>query len=316
MLSSSDSSNNPVDMVVDQYGRTALMNAVLKLDPNTVDKLIEAGASKKIQDKNGETALIIAIKRHIDIFDNCACTPHELKRKIKVVELLSNGDIEYLDTKNKDDMTALMFAVKFDYIELTETLVRAGASLNIIGEFGWTAIMWAVNNKDILSVKYLIQVGASLVILDEYNYSVLMRAVIGRDLSIIELLIENRAQLDTQNDCGKTAIEIALKQLSYENGLDVVEILLYCGANLSQDTITKYPECLDIIDRSSVSYLGKEIINRYPICLDIYNRSLVLCFFKILYHKFIFLDIISIGELVKVIMKEGISIDDIMDFFL
>ena len=40
--------------------------------------------------------------------------------------------------------------------------------------------------------------------------------------------------------------------------------------------------------------------------VDIVNRSRVLCLFKILYHKYIFLDINSIFDLVQVLLCEGL----------
>ena len=40
--------------------------------------------------------------------------------------------------------------------------------------------------------------------------------------------------------------------------------------------------------------------------VDIVNRSRVLCLFKILYHKYIFLDVNSIFDLVQVLLCEGL----------
>jgi len=40
--------------------------------------------------------------------------------------------------------------------------------------------------------------------------------------------------------------------------------------------------------------------------VNIVNRSLVLCLFKILYHKYIFLDVNSIFDLVQVLLCEGL----------
>ena len=40
--------------------------------------------------------------------------------------------------------------------------------------------------------------------------------------------------------------------------------------------------------------------------VDIVNRSRVLCLFKILYHKYIFLDVNSIFDLVQVLLYEGL----------
>ena len=47
-----------------------------------------------------------------------------------------------------------------------------------------------------------------------------------------------------------------------------------------------------------------------PDVVDIVNRSLVLCLFKILYHKYIFLDVNSIFDLVQVLLCEGLLISE------
>ena len=40
--------------------------------------------------------------------------------------------------------------------------------------------------------------------------------------------------------------------------------------------------------------------------VDIVNQSRVLCLFKLLYHKYIFLDVNSIFDLVQVLLYEGL----------
>ena len=40
--------------------------------------------------------------------------------------------------------------------------------------------------------------------------------------------------------------------------------------------------------------------------IDIVNRSRVLCLFKILYHKYVYLDVNSIFDLVQVLLYEGL----------
>ena len=67
-----------------------------------------------------------------------------------------------------------------------------------------------------------------------------------------------------------------------------VEPLLYIGLDA-----TPYSAC------SPQSKPSADVI-------DIVNRSVVLCLFKILYHKYIFLDIISIFDLVQVLLCEGL----------
>ena len=67
-----------------------------------------------------------------------------------------------------------------------------------------------------------------------------------------------------------------------------VEPLLYIGLDA-----TPYSAC------STQSKPSADVI-------DIVNRSRVLCLFKILYHKYIFLDVNSIFDLVQVLLCEGL----------
>ena len=67
-----------------------------------------------------------------------------------------------------------------------------------------------------------------------------------------------------------------------------VEPLLYIGLDA-----TPYSAC------SPQSKPSADVV-------DIVNRSRVLCLFKILYHKYIFLDLNSIFDLMQVLLYEGL----------
>ena len=85
------------------------------------------------------------------------------------------------------------------------------------------------------------------------------------------------------------ALTKQLKQLKFEVRNDKsVEPLLYIG--------------LDAIPYSAYSPQSKPSAD----VVDIVNRSRVLCLFKILYHKYIFLDVKSIFDLVQVLLCEGL----------
>ena len=84
-----------------------------------------------------------------------------------------------------------------------------------------------------------------------------------------------------------------LEKLVHERAFEVrndksVEPLLYIG--------------LDATPYSACSPQSKPSVD----VVDIVNRSRVLCIFKILYHKYIFLDVNSIFDLVQVLLCEGL----------
>ena len=70
-----------------------------------------------------------------------------------------------------------------------------------------------------------------------------------------------------------------------------VEPLLYIGLDATPYSVCHY--------RSTVIKPSADVI-------DIVNRSRVLCLFKILYHKYIFLNVNSIFDLVQVLLCEGL----------
>ena len=81
-----------------------------------------------------------------------------------------------------------------------------------------------------------------------------------------------------------------LEKLVYERVFDVrndksVEPLVYIGLDVTP-------------------YSGHNRGNSAMV--DIFNRSRVLCLFKILYHKYIFLDVNSMFDLVQVLLFEGL----------
>ena len=84
-----------------------------------------------------------------------------------------------------------------------------------------------------------------------------------------------------------------LEKLVRERAFEVrndksIEALLYIG--------------LDAIPYSACSPQSKPSADM----ADIVNRSRVLCLFKILYHKYIYLDVNSIFDLVQVLLYEGL----------
>ncbi len=84
-----------------------------------------------------------------------------------------------------------------------------------------------------------------------------------------------------------------LEKLAREGAFEVrngksVEPLLYSGI-----LATPYSAC------SPQSKPSADVV-------EIVNRSRVLCLFKILYHKYIFLDVNSKFDLVQVLLREGL----------
>ena len=119
----------------------------------------------------------------------------------------------------------------------------------------------------------------------------------------LNLLAQSLPHVDVQMAISLTLVAIErdhihlvrclLEKLVRERAFEVrndksVEPPLYIGLDA-----TPYSDC-------SVHYKPSADV------VDVVNRSLVLCLFKILYHKYIFLDVKSIFDLVQVLLCEGL----------
>ncbi|CAF1241410.1 unnamed protein product [Adineta ricciae] len=116
-----------------------------------------------------------------------------------------NGDVDAvkrnitsgidLETRDEDQQTALILAVRCNHLECVKVLIEANADVNAEDVDNWTALLNAAQNGN---------------------------------LSIIRLLIEHDAQID-HCDCGQFT---PLMWAAYQGHARVVDYLLSCGANV------------------------------------------------------------------------------------
>ncbi len=111
-------------------GYTALMWAVkngnLEIHLEICLVLIEKGADLNVQDKDGRTTLMFAVYYH------------DLKLCLALID--KGAD---LNIQNEDDYTTLMLAIEQDLAEVCLALINKGADLNIKDRAGDTALEWA-----------------------------------------------------------------------------------------------------------------------------------------------------------------------------
>ena len=93
-----------------------------------------------------------------------------------------------IETKDKENNTALILASKFGYIEVVKILIENGADVN------------AKNND---------------------NSTALIEAAISGNYETVKLLIENEADINIKNNDGKTALDFA-EENDYKN---IIELL-------------------------------------------------------------------------------------------
>ena len=139
-----------------------------------------------------------------------------------------------IETKDKENNTALILASKFGYIEVVKILIENGADINAKDNGGTTALMNASTEDDYINYeicKLLIENGANVNDKDLQGANALIygSTFLKWDLSIIKLLIDSGIEINTQNKDGYTALMEATISGNYET----VKLLIENGADIN-----------------------------------------------------------------------------------
>ncbi|ASJ22529.1 hypothetical protein BHAMNSH16_13110 [Brachyspira hampsonii] len=164
----------------------------------SVNLLLSKNANPNIKDKNGNTALHLAVM-------------NANKSKSKYIEVINtlikyNADINILNDKNQ---LALNIAVINNDTEISNILINAESELNNIYN-GYAPIHIAVKNNNISIVDNLLLNGADAEIKDSRGYTPLATAVENNNLEMCRKLIRNNAAADSK------AIDLAKKMNNKE----------------------------------------------------------------------------------------------------
>ena len=105
---------------------------------------LEQGADINLQNKDGNTALIYAIREN----------------NIEMVKLLLLEKGADTNLQNKDGNTALIYAIRENNIEMVKLLLEQGANTNLQNKDGNKGLMYAIRENNIEIVKLLLDYGA------------------------------------------------------------------------------------------------------------------------------------------------------------
>ena len=175
-----------------------------------VDALLTAGADPNIQDDDGNTPLINAVRSHSEYFST-------LEHVAKLVE--AGADLEI---KNVKGDTALMCALGGDHDELVKLLRDAGASDYGLKE---VALSKAIFDGDLAAVRELLSTSGI-----DLNYSTpLESACLLGHLEVAQALFQAGADVNQQNEVTGYTPLIAAADRGH---LEVVTWLLESGAEV------------------------------------------------------------------------------------
>ncbi len=149
------------------------------------------------------------------------------KKMLKFLNENCNIDI---DIKDFDGNTALMFAVKSGKSEVVDYLLKNGANVNYINNFGVSPLHLAVRKNALNLVDHLLRYGADINIEDKYNQTPLFDAIQENNAQMIRFLIDNNAYIDMQNQEGRTPLMVASFKRERQEAL--CELLKF-GANVN-----------------------------------------------------------------------------------
>ena len=113
----------------------------------------------------------------------------------------------FIDLKDKEGDTALIFSVKKERSNITKILLQRGASINAQNTSGVTPLICAVKvqNKDLISL--LFESGASPDIQDNYGDTALIKAVNRDDVGLVSFLLDRGSSPIIENEDGFSAYQ-------------------------------------------------------------------------------------------------------------
>ena len=190
----------------------ALWRAIDNKNIKVFDVLLKATKGENsFSNKNKETILMKACK----------------EEKIDIVKRLIKAGAN-VNIKDNVGMTALGYACFVGNLEIVNTLIAAGADINTHNILGAPAMAIAMGkgNKNIVNV--LLAAGADVNI--KYNSTLLIGACELNDLELAKNLLAAGAEVNAQDEDGKTALMIACEK----GNKDIASTLLATGADIKK----------------------------------------------------------------------------------
>ena len=196
------------------YDQTPLMSLVVTPDNErcvkAVQILIDHKVDLRVQNKKGDTALMIAIRSSYSA----------KKEALKILKILMK-DKKTLNMVNKAGESPLYTAVRNDYVEIAKALLKAGANPNILDRSKKTVLF--VTEKNLKMLKALLDHGVDPNLQNKEGRTFLMSRIFIKYNEVVKLLIKHGAKINVVSKVDKkTALMIAAGQ----NNWEIVSLLL------------------------------------------------------------------------------------------
>lgn len=181
-----------------QYGRTDVMNALIKY-----------GANVNIRNKNDKTPLLTALMKS----DGMIASKILLSAGADAKAISSNGSTTLMNIVNY--IAVIDEEQQKELISIIMELLRKGVDTNAQGSDGVNALMLAVSTKNINTIKLLLENGANPNIVDSDGATPLMWALSGSNFDlpsfheISKLLLNAGADATIKRKNGKTVLDLS-----------------------------------------------------------------------------------------------------------
>lgn len=191
-LESADSEKHSLN----ENGQSALHVAILKNNPQIIQKLISAQIDVNIQDNFGNTALFYAT----------------INKKIESIDLLIDVQANP-QLSNKSLRSPLIIALEFKDPIYWRALTRNDFATNTCDQNGSTLLMIAASKGDAEKIQQLLTRGADSELTNNNRENALMLAASHGVVKIIEIFLKeinyNKEKINLRNDNGQTALSCA-----------------------------------------------------------------------------------------------------------
>ncbi|XP_055954369.1 putative ankyrin repeat protein RF_0381 [Patella vulgata] len=201
----------------DNNGKSPLMLASQYGNLELIEFLHKHKVDVNQQDDLGRTSLYLAVENN----------------NLKAVDVLLNMDgcdVNLSDNKGKPP---LILAVQNGNTELMKLFHEYGADINQQDKRGRTSLYLAVQNDDLNAVGVLLNInGCGVNLSDNKGKSPLMLAVQNNNTELLELLHQHNADVNKQDDRGRSAVYYCLHQMcrDEEDGIEIMKLLECFGA--------------------------------------------------------------------------------------
>ena len=132
-----------------------------------------------------------------------------------------------LSKYNKDNISALHYAVISKRVDIVEFLLDIGLNVNIIDKYGSTPLHYASSIGYIESVKVLIESGADINVTNISKETPILKAASNGHTDVVRLLLSVGADFIGSND------KYPIFEATMNGHTDIVRLLLKAGANVN-----------------------------------------------------------------------------------